>query len=270
MQQRLGYRFKSPELLLTALTHSSYAHEKGIADYERLEFLGDTVLQLVVTRHLFREYSHLREGQMTRVRAEVVRKETLAEVAGALGVGEALRLGKGEIHTGGRERTSILADAMEAIIGAVYEDGGWKSVRRLVMRHWRKMISDQAALPDARDAKTRLQEVLAAEDRAPEYRRSEEGPAHARRFRVEVWVVDAAWADPAVAREETCQGVGEGSSRRLAEQRAAASALDKLFPDRAGGRPRPTPTAVGAPAATESPIMRRIREWGNRRGGRES
>ena len=270
MQKRLGYRFSSQELLLTALTHPSYANERGIADYERLEFLGDTVLQLVVTRHLFREYSHLREGQMTRVRAEVVRKETLAELASALGVGEALRLGKGEIQTGGRDRTSILADAMEAIIGAVYEDGGWKSVRRLVMRHWREMVSDQAAMPDARDAKTRLQEVLAAEDKAPEYRRSEEGPAHARRFRVEVWVVDAAWAEPTVARDQTCQGVGEGRSRRLAEQRAAAEALDNLYPDSTRAQSRPLPSVSPHSPPEEPPIMQRIRDWGNRRSAQRS
>lgn len=250
---------------MTALTHPSYANEKGIADYERLEFLGDTVLQLVVTRHLFREYSHLREGQMTRVRAAVVRKETLAEVANALGMGEALRLGKGEIQSGGREKTSILADAMEAVVGAVYEDGGWKSVRRLVMNHWRTMIADQAAMPDARDAKTRLQEVLASEDKAPEYRRSEAGPGHARRFRVEVWIVDAVWAEPATSQPETCQGIGEGSSRRLAEQRAAADALSNLYPDSTETRTRPASSVSPLSPPKPHPIMQRIRDWGNRR-----
>ena len=258
MQKRLGHRFSSQNLLLTALTHRSYANEKGIADYERLEFLGDTVLQLVVTRHLFRNYQHLQEGQMTRVRAAVVRKETLAGVAKALGLGEALRLGRGEVRSGGRTKESILADAMEAVIGAVYEDGGWNSAERLVMRHWRAMIADQAAVPDARDAKTHLQETLALEGESPEYRRSEEGPAHARRFLVEVWIGGER------------RGEGEGSSRRLAEQRAAAAVLEELFPDRAAGWPRPTPSVPVNPAPAESAIVRRIREWGSRRAGRES
>lgn len=242
----------------TALTHRSYAHDKGLDDYERLEFLGDTVLQLVVTRHLFREYGHLKEGQMTRVRAAVVRKETLAEVANALGVGESLLLGKGEVQSGGRNRESILADAMEAVIGAVYEDGGWKSAERLVMSHWRRMIAEQAAVPDARDPKTHLQETLAGEGEAPEYRRSEEGPAHARRFRVEVWFGGER------------RGEGAGSSRRLAEQRAAAHALEELLPGDVVSRPRPSPSVPTAPAVRESPIVRRLREWGSRRAGRES
>ena len=239
--------------MLTALTHRSYANEQGIADYERLEFLGDTVLQLVVTTHLFRDYSHLREGQMTRVRAAVVRRETLAEVANALGVGEALRLGKGEIQSGGREKDSILADAMEAVIGAVYEDGGWKAARRLVMRHWKKMISDQAAAPDARDAKTQLQEVLASEGRVPQYRRSEAGPGHALRFRVEVWI------------DGSLQGVGEGTSRRLAEQAAAADALANLYPDSTGAEARPALSVSPYSPPVAPPIVQRIRDWGSRR-----
>lgn len=243
---------------MTALTHRSYANEKGIADYERLEFLGDTVLQLAVTRHLFTEYRHLREGQMTRVRAAVVRRETLAGVANVLELGEELRLGRGEVQSGGRTKESILADAMEAVIGAVYQDGGWKSAERLVMRYWTTMIAHQAEAPDARDAKTHLQETLAPEGKTPEYRRSEEGPPHARRFLVEVWV------------DGERLGVGEGSSRRLAEQRAAAAALDRLIPDRATGRAPSTPSVTIPPAAGEPTIMRRIREWGTRRAGPRS
>lgn len=244
--------------MLTALTHSSYANEKGIDDYERLEFLGDTVLQLVVTRHLFREYSHLREGQMTRVRAAVVRKETLAEMASVLGVGEALRLGKGEVRSGGREKPGILADAMEAVIGAVYEDGGWKSAQKLVIKHWSNIIAEQAAAPDARDAKTRLQEVLASEGEVPDYGMTEAGPAHARRFEVEVRIGGAP------------RGRGEGPSRRLAEQRAAADALHKLYPDLSPTHPRPSPTFSTPAAQPGSPIMRRIRDWGSRRAGEGS
>ena len=167
LQRRLGYRFSSPELLLNALTHSSYANEMDTPDNERLEFLGDTVLQMVVTRHIFAEYPFLKEGQMTRVRAAVVRKESLAQVAEALDLGEALRLGKGQEQSGGRCKVSILADAMEAVIGAVYQDGGWNPAESLVIAHWRGMIDSQAAIPDALDAKTQLQELLASEAKTP-------------------------------------------------------------------------------------------------------
>lgn len=238
--------------MFTALTHPSYAHERGIDDYERLEFLGDAVLQLVVTRYLYGEYSHLREGQMTRVRAAVVRKETLAGVAKALGLGEVLRLGKGEAQSGGRQRESILADAMEAVIGAVYEDGGWKSAQRLVLNHWRRMIADQAAVPDALDAKTHLQQVLASQGKTPEYRRSEQGPSHAPLFRVEVWIAGEGL------------GVGEGSSRRLAEQAAAAEALKTLHSDPSATQPRPVPSVSISSAPKVSPIRRQMRRWGNK------
>ena len=237
LQRRLGHRFSSSELLLTALTHRSYANERDIPNNERLEFLGDSVLQLVVTRHLFSQYPYLREGQMTRVRAAVVRKESLAQVAEALELGDALRLGKGEIQSGGRGRESILADAMEAVIGAVYQDGGWKPAERLVMAHWRETIALKAAAPDARDAKTLLQELLAAEGKTPEYRRNEEGPGHARRFWVEVWV------------EGKRCGIGEGSARRLAEQQAAKQAVEALYSDTALAHPQLTPSVSEAPAA---------------------
>ncbi len=252
LQRRLRHRFSSSELLLTALTHRSYANERDIPNNERLEFLGDSVLQLVVTRHLFREYPHLREGQMTRVRAAVVRKEALALVAEALELGDALRLGKGEIQSGGRGKESILADAMEAVIGAVYQDGGWKPAEQLVMAHWREMMALKAALPDARDAKTQLQELLAAEGKTPEYRRKEEGPGHARRFWVEVWV------------EGKRCGVGKGSARRLAEQQAAEQAVEALYSDAALAHPQLTPSVSEPPAADAtrgtSPW------WGRRRG----
>ena len=239
LQRRLGYRFSSPELLLNALTHSSYANEMNTPDNERLEFLGDTVLQMVVTRHIFGEYPFLKEGQMTRVRAAVVRKESLAQVAEVLELGEALRLGKGQDQSGGRRKVSILADAMEAVIGAVYQDGGWKPAEGLVMTHWRSMIDAQAATPDALDAKTQLQELLAADGKAPEYRIWGEGPAHAPRFKAEVWVEG-----------ETC-GVGEGSSKRQAEQQAARRAVEALYSDAAPARPQPTPAIAEASTGDE-------------------
>lgn len=229
LQRRLGHRFSSPGLLLKALTHSSYANEMDTPDNERLEFLGDTVLQMVVTRHIFGEYPFLKEGQMTRVRAAVVRKESLAQVAEALDLGEALRLGKGQEQSGGRRKVSILADAMEAVIGAVYQDGGWEPAERLVMTHWWAMIDVQAATPDALDAKTQLQEWLAAQGKTPEYRSRGEGPDHALRFEAEVWVDG-----------KQC-GVGEGSSKRQAEQQAARRAVDALYSVAAPARSQPTP-----------------------------
>ena len=237
LQRRLGHRFSSPELLLNALTHSSYANEMGIPDNERLEFLGDTVLQMVVTRHLFGEYPNLREGQMTRVRAAVVRKESLAQVAEALDLGEALRLGKGQEHSGGRHNVSILADALEAVIGAVYRDGGWKPAERLIMANWRDMIEAQAAVPDALDAKTQLQELLAAEGKTPKYRITGEGPDHARRFKAEVQV------------EGKRCGIGEGPNHRLAEQQAARRAIEELFSGAIPARPQAKPRVPAAPPA---------------------
>lgn len=203
---------------MTALTHRSYAYEHGAPDNERLEFLGDTVLQLAVTLQLYHQHSQLSEGQMTRVRAAVVRKDALVEVADAIGVGAALRLGKGELQSGGREKAGILADATEALIGAVYQDGGWKAAEKVIGRHWNAMIGHRAAYPDARDAKTELQERLALEGKHPDYLMEGEGPGHARRFRVEV----------RVAGER--RGVGDGSSRRAAEQQAAKAALRNLYP----------------------------------------
>ena len=261
LQRRLGYRFSSPELLLNALTHSSYANEMNTPDNERLEFLGDTVLQMAVTRHIFGEYPFLREGQMTRVRAAVVRKESLAQVAEALDLGEALRLGKGQDQSGGRRKVSILADAMEAVIGAVYQDGGWRPAKQLVIAHWREMIDVQAAVPDALDAKTHLQELLAADGKKPEYRSTEEGPSHAPRFEAEVWV------------EGERYGVGEGSARRQAEQRAARHAIQAHFSDAAPARSQPAPAVTEAPTVAEPPEAAQPPEgaqwWRWRRGRRK-
>ena len=210
-------------------------------DNERLEFLGDTVLQMVVTRHIFAEYPFLKEGQMTRVRAAVVRKESLAQVAEALDLGEALRLGKGQEQSGGRSKVSILADAMEAVIGAVYQDGGWRPAKRLVIAHWEEMIAAQAATPDALDAKTQLQELLASEGKAPEYRSWGEGPAHAPRFKAEVLV------------EGERSGAGEGSSKRQAEQQAARRAVEALYSNAAPARSQPAPAVTEAPTVDDPP-----------------
>ncbi len=206
---------------------------------------------------------------MTRVRAAVVRKEALVGVAEALGVGGALRLGKGEA---GWEKAGILSDAMEALIGAVYLDGGWKLAEKLIMRHWGAMIEERALAPDARDAKTELQERLAAARMAPEYRMEGKGPAHARRYQVEVWVGPAPWAPPPAGgstKPRQMWGEGEGSSRRLAEQQAAAAALEKLYSLDQVIPLHPTPPVPAPALSASSPMLERIRRWSDRRSGRK-
>jgi ribonuclease-3 len=184
---------------------------------ERMEFLGDAVLGLVVTDHLFRTYPDLPEGELAKVRASLVNSEALAEVATALGLGEALLLGKGEDASGGREKPSILADAMEAVIGAVYIDGGWEAADDLVMRLLATRIEEAAAGPGGQDFKTRLQELAAHRfDQLPRYDVRDEGPDHAKRFYATVVLNGEAL------------GTGQGRSKKQAEQGAARVAWTSL------------------------------------------
>lgn len=209
------------ELLTLALTHRSYAYEKGgLAPNERLEFLGDSVLGLVVTDHLYRTHPDLPEGQLAKLRASVVNMHALAGVArglGAHGLGEHLLLGRGEELTGGRDKASILADTVEALIGAVYLEGGVEVARDLVHRLFGGLLVQAPQLGAGLDWKTSLQELTAASDLGvPEYRVTEDGPDHRKEFTATVVV---AGID---------RGNGVGRTKKVAEQQAAEAAWHAL------------------------------------------
>ncbi|HEV3401556.1 MAG TPA: ribonuclease III [Acidimicrobiales bacterium] len=240
LYERLGRRFDEPDLLGRAMAHRSWCAETpGTESNERLEFLGDAVLGLVVTDHVFRTYPGLPEGHLAQVRAAVVNAGALAEVAETLGLGRSLLLGKGEDASGGREKPSILADAMEAVIGAVYLDGGWAAAAELVMRLLGPRIAEAAAGPGGHDYKTRLQELAARRfDQLPRYDVEGEGPDHAKRFSAVVFLAGQAL------------GAGEGRSKKQAEQAAARVAWETLsartasLPEEVeGGPPTPDPGA---------------------------
>ena len=211
LEKRLGHRFADPRLLEQALTHRS----RGAENYERLEFLGDGVLGCAVADELYARFPQLSEGKLTRLRASLVREEALEEVAKALGIGEHLRLGEGELAAGPEPRPSILADAVEAVIGAVFLDGGYETARAVVGRHLGERLAQGTV---EIDFKTRLQELTQAKRRvAPAYRTVEvTGPDHARVYRAVVEV------------EGEQLGSGEGPSRKSAEQAAASEALRRL------------------------------------------
>lgn len=214
LEDALGYRFRSEELLEQALVHASALDEGGLRCAERLEFLGDAVLDLVVSEQLLQVYPTADEGTLSRYRAGLVNTESFAEMAAKLELGAYLRLGKGEARSGGRQKPTILTDAYEALIGAVFLDGGYEEARRVIRHHFDDVIASVASRA-SRDAKTELQELLHKRvGDAPSYRVVEEsGPAHAREF-----VVEAVLGDTVLAR-------GHGRSKRAAEQAAARSAL---------------------------------------------
>ena len=227
LQLRLGHRFTAPDLLLRALTHRSF----GADHNERLEFLGDAVLSVAVSRLLYEQFAGSDEGDLTRVRAHLVREDSLHRAALMLGLPEVLRLSEGEARGGGAQRPSILADAMEALLGAVYLDGGHEAAQTLVQQLFGEVISSTTADSWRKDAKTELQEWLQARRLpVPGYRIvATRGQAHAQTFEVECSVpaLDLAWT-------------GEGRSRRTAEQEAARKTLEALraMPNEAG-LPRP-------------------------------
>jgi ribonuclease-3 len=208
LTQALGHRFNDPKLLRVALTHRSHSTQHN----ERLEFLGDSVLNCVIADELYRRYPSLAEGELSRARALLVRQQSLHERARTLGLGEALLLGEGEVRSGGKHRPSILADAMEAVIGAVYVDAGFESARIVVCKLFEDVLdkADQSVL--GKDPKTLLQELLQARRLPlPQYSIvATEGEAHAQRFTVECLI-------PSMS----IRAVGEGRSRRAAEQHAA-------------------------------------------------
>jgi ribonuclease III len=213
--EKLGYQFREPALLEHALTHRS----AGSLNNERLEFLGDSILSLVVASELYRRFPQATEGELSRLRASLVKRETLALIAREVDLGPYLRLGSGEMKSGGHRRESILADALEAVFGAVYLDGGFDTCRDLVLNLYDELLEELPAATSLTDPKTRLQEYLQSRRLPlPSYHVIEvTGEAHAQSFRVECTLE---------ALGKRTQGVG--SSRRRAEQDAASRALRLL------------------------------------------
>lgn len=220
LERRLGRRFRRRELLERALTHRSYANEKGLHhNYERLEFLGDAVLGLVAAEWLFHNHPEVAEGELSKRKAHLVSRVTLARYAELIGLGEVLRLGVGEARSGGSRKASLLADALEAVLGAVFVDGGIQAVRKAIT----PLLEQGEELREGLgygDAKTRLQELAQARGwPLPEYPLiAEEGPDHQKRFTVECRI-----ASRRLARRT-------GRSKKIAEQRAAAAVLAEIEP----------------------------------------
>jgi ribonuclease-3 len=218
LETALGRAFHDPGRLDAALIHRSYCAEHPVTNSnERLEFLGDAVLGLVVTVYVYDEFPDLPEGELAKLRASVVNAEVLAQVGADLGIGPALLLGKGEDGSGGRDKPSILADAVEAVIAAVYLDGGWDAAHDLVLDLLEDRIRAEATGPGGQDYKTRLQELAARNfDQLPRYQVRAEGPDHSKRFFA------------AVRLDGEIRGEGEGRSKKQAEQAAARAAWEGL------------------------------------------
>lgn len=219
LQENLGYKFNNETLLLNALTHSSFANEthSPFGSNERLEFLGDAVLSVIVADYIYKNYNKLPEGELTKLRASLVCERSLCGFSNELNVGEYLKLGKGEAANGGAKRPSLLADAFEAVLAAIYLDGGMENAKKFVMRFILKELehTDKEVF---KDYKTCLQEVI---QRNPEERLSyvliaESGPDHDKRFTVEVHL------------NSNVLGTGTGKSKKLAEQAAAKEALELM------------------------------------------
>lgn len=217
LQETLGYHFEQAALLEEALRHSSYVNEQigsELKDNERLEFLGDAVLNLSIGRLLMEAYPQWREGDLSRFRANIVNETQLAEIARTLDLGGYLLLGKGEAQTGGQEKNSILADAMEAVIAAIYLDRGFESAFAFIANHFGELVANAPELNSGQDYKSRLQEAVQGRTReTPRYQVVEEtGPDHDKTFSVMVTIGDM-------------QTQGMGKSKKLAEQDAARNAL---------------------------------------------
>ncbi len=218
LSERLGYEFTDRANLEAALAHRSWCAEtEGVPSNERLEFLGDSVLGLVVTDFIYLEYPALPEGELAKVRSSVVNAQALAEAALSLDLGAAVRLGKGEDASGGREKPSILSDALEALIGAIYLDGGWAAAQNFVLTLLGPIIEEAAAGPGGQDYKTRLQELAAQHyPELPRYVVLDDGPDHAKTFQALVYI------------GPDLQGEGHGRSKKQAEQAAARAAWESL------------------------------------------
>ncbi len=222
LEKILGYTFKDKSLLLNALTHSSYANEarNGITSNERLEFLGDSVLSIIVSKYLYTEFNNMPEGELTKLRASLVCEKSLCGFSRELNLGRFLRLGKGEDKGGGRERDSILADAFEAVLAAIYLDGGIEVARKHVMPFILRELkhTDDEVF---KDFKTALQEIIQRnpEESVSYFLIGEEGPDHDKLFTVEVHL------------NSNVIGTGKGKSKKQAEQMAAKQALHLMGAD---------------------------------------
>ena len=219
IQQRIGYTFNDPELLTRALTHKSYANENKVLTHnERMEFLGDAVLNLIVSEFLMKTCPDSTEGDLSRLRAAVVSEPALAQIAREIGLGSHLLLGRGEEQTGGRNKASLLADCLEALIASIYLDAGKDAAQNFVLRFFEEVIKRTCTSGSTLDYKTVLQELCQERlKRLPEYRvSSETGPDHQKQFEVAV----------SINGQES--GRGTGKSKKEAEQRAAKEALEKL------------------------------------------
>ena len=220
LQARLGYLFRDENRLRLALTHPSVAHEQGMAvqHNQRLEFLGDSVLQLVLTSELYEKFPAMGEGPLTKARAQMVNRRTLANRGSRLGLGDHLILGRGEDSSGGRERPSALADTFEALLGAIFLDGGFDAARDFILRQFREEFGELEVIPNLENPKGELQEVLQSNStEAPQYQlESVSGPDHDRLF------------ESAVYHRGVELGRGKGKSKKDSESQAALAALDQL------------------------------------------
>ena len=215
LEQRIGYIFEDRSLLEEALTHSSYANEHGLGRLgcnERLEFLGDAVLSAVVADHLYRTLPDVEEGELTKQRAAMVCESALAMFARDIDLGKDMRFGKGELKTHGNERDSILSDCFEAVIAAIYLDGGVEAARKFIARH---VLQEASGAELSRDYKTELQEVIQQnpEEKLRYVHTAESGPEHDKTFTVEIWL------------NSNVIATATGHSKKQAEQNAAAEAL---------------------------------------------
>ena len=216
LEQKLHYHFKDPSLLELALTHSSFANEKGAhRDNERLEFLGDSVLGFITAEYLYNALPGTPEGELTKLRSAAVCEKSLAVFARQLGLGSYLKLGKGEVMSGGADRPSILSDAFESVIAAIYLDGGIRAARTFVLRFIKTAQTDVSAVTDY---KTRLQEIVQQnpDEHLSYVLAAEAGPDHDKTFTVEVYL------------NSNCIATGEGHSKKKAEQDAARKALELM------------------------------------------
>jgi ribonuclease-3 len=214
LEDRLGYTFSDPSLMVEALTHTSFTAEHASPSYERLEFLGDAVLGLVTASMIFEQFPDAPEGEMTKLRAVVVDRRSLASVGRGLGVTPHIRVGRGEERSGGRDRDSIVSDVVEALLGAVYIDGGWGSADRLIRHEWGSVIDERASSRATTDPRSRLQELLAKSGIAVSFTFEQSGPDHAVVFTATALV------------DGEAIGTGTGGSKKSAAIDAAGNALD--------------------------------------------